>query len=174
LGNVPLGVANTQLRRSSSPHHSGGSVIGPFIALFELQFIFTMALKALEELHSLTASSPTSESRPSSQWVPDSMLDGCRAMFSLEISKDVTEIEKYAFSNCYCLRNVAFPPDAVFEGEGNHSTSVKGFPESSNHRCPGVRSSKMVGWKKDCRESAGDVVVGKLGRVGRYDAFRYL
>ena len=67
LGNVPLGVANTQLRRSSSPHHSGGSVIGPFIALFELQFIFTMALKALEELHSLTASSPTSESRPSSQ-----------------------------------------------------------------------------------------------------------
>jgi hypothetical protein len=36
-------------------------------------------------------------------------------MFSLELSKDVTVIGSYAFSNyCYCLRNVAFPPDVVF------------------------------------------------------------
>jgi hypothetical protein len=36
-------------------------------------------------------------------------------MFSLELSKDVTVIGNLAFSNyCYCLRNVAFPPDVVF------------------------------------------------------------
>jgi hypothetical protein len=35
-------------------------------------------------------------------------------MFSLELSEDVTEIGEYAFLYCYCLRNVAFPPDAVF------------------------------------------------------------
>jgi hypothetical protein len=45
--------------------------------------------------------------------IPVYMLQGC-SMFSLELTEEVTEIEKYAFSNCYCLRNVAFPPDAVF------------------------------------------------------------
>jgi hypothetical protein len=49
--------------------------------------------------------------------IPDSMLDGCRAMFSLEISKDVTKIENYAFRYCHCLRNVAFPPNVVFGDE---------------------------------------------------------
>ena len=44
--------------------------------------------------------------------IPNSMLNGCRAMFSLELSGNVTEIEKYAFMNCFCLRNVAIPPNA--------------------------------------------------------------
>jgi hypothetical protein len=43
----------------------------------------------------------------------NSMLSWCTSTFSVEISEDVTEIEHDAFSNCYCLRNVAFPPDAV-------------------------------------------------------------
>jgi hypothetical protein len=34
-------------------------------------------------------------------------------MFSLELPKNVTEIEKYALFNCYCLRNVAIPPNAI-------------------------------------------------------------
>jgi hypothetical protein len=35
-------------------------------------------------------------------------------MFSLEIPENVRDIEKFAFYNCYCLRNVAIPPNAVF------------------------------------------------------------
>jgi hypothetical protein len=46
--------------------------------------------------------------------IPKSMLSGCYSMFSLEISGDVMEILNCAFGHCYCLRNVAFPPNAVF------------------------------------------------------------
>jgi hypothetical protein len=46
--------------------------------------------------------------------IPDVMLWNCRAMFSLELSEIVTEIENYALLHCYCLRNVAIPLDAVF------------------------------------------------------------
>jgi hypothetical protein len=38
-------------------------------------------------------------------------------MFSLELSENVTEIENYAFYHCYCLRNVAFPPNADLVAE---------------------------------------------------------
>jgi hypothetical protein len=37
-------------------------------------------------------------------------------MFSLELPEDVTEIGKYALGGCYCLRNVAFPPNADLAG----------------------------------------------------------
>jgi hypothetical protein len=37
-------------------------------------------------------------------------------MFSLELSEHIRKIENYAFFNCYCLRNVAFPPNSVFGG----------------------------------------------------------
>ena len=46
--------------------------------------------------------------------IPKRMLDWCKLMFSLELPKDVTEIGEYALSSCYCLRNVAFPPNAAF------------------------------------------------------------
>jgi hypothetical protein len=46
--------------------------------------------------------------------IPDHMLFGCRATFSLELPEDVTEIGNGALKSCYCLRNVAFPPNAVF------------------------------------------------------------
>jgi hypothetical protein len=46
--------------------------------------------------------------------IPFGMLQGCMSMFSVEISEDVTEIRNLVFFNCCCLRNVAFPPNAVF------------------------------------------------------------
>jgi hypothetical protein len=61
---MPSGIADIQLRKSTFPSHSGGLTIGPSMALFDVLFISTMALKALEEPHLLTASSPTLESRP--------------------------------------------------------------------------------------------------------------
>jgi hypothetical protein len=45
--------------------------------------------------------------------IPQNMLAWCTATFSVEISKDVTEIRDFAFHNCHCLRNIAFPPDVV-------------------------------------------------------------
>jgi hypothetical protein len=49
--------------------------------------------------------------------IPEYMLMGCRSMFSLELPYNVWEIRNYAFTFCFCLRNVAFPPDTVF-GDG--------------------------------------------------------
>ena len=47
--------------------------------------------------------------------IPDAMLGGCKSTFSLELPENVMEIESGAFAYCYCLRNVAFPPNAVFD-----------------------------------------------------------
>jgi hypothetical protein len=44
--------------------------------------------------------------------IPQRMLHDSTSIFSVEISEEITEIGTYAFSYCYCLRNVAFPPDA--------------------------------------------------------------
>jgi hypothetical protein len=49
--------------------------------------------------------------------IPDRMLLGCRSMFSLELPKNVMEINGWTFYFCYCLRNVAFPPNAVIGGD---------------------------------------------------------
>jgi hypothetical protein len=46
--------------------------------------------------------------------IPIYMLTGCKSMFSLELTEDMTEIGSSAFSHCYSLRNVAIPPNAVF------------------------------------------------------------
>jgi hypothetical protein len=35
-------------------------------------------------------------------------------MFSLELSEHISEIRGWALAHCYCLRNLAFPPDADF------------------------------------------------------------
>jgi hypothetical protein len=47
--------------------------------------------------------------------IPERMLYWCKSMFSLEIPENVTEIKDCAFMDCFCLRNVAFPPNAVFD-----------------------------------------------------------
>jgi hypothetical protein len=44
--------------------------------------------------------------------IPDGMFYMCKSMFSLEIPHNVTVINEGAFYYCYCLRNVAFPPNA--------------------------------------------------------------
>ena len=46
--------------------------------------------------------------------IPLRMLFGCSSMFSLELSEHIKKIGNGALKSCYCLRNVAFPPDAVF------------------------------------------------------------
>jgi hypothetical protein len=45
--------------------------------------------------------------------IPNNMLDDCRSLFSVELP-NVREIGSNAFVNLYSLRNVAFPPNAVF------------------------------------------------------------
>jgi hypothetical protein len=44
--------------------------------------------------------------------IPLGMLKLCKSTFSIEIPLTVTEIVNHAFYNCFCLRNVAFPPNA--------------------------------------------------------------
>jgi hypothetical protein len=44
------------------------------------------------------------------------MLYECKSIFSVEMPKNVTEINIAAFMSCYCLRNVAIPPNAVISG----------------------------------------------------------
>jgi hypothetical protein len=61
--------------------------------------------------------------------IPDSMVYVCISMFSLELSKHVRDIGSYAFCNCYCLRNVAFPPNAVF---GENIFIVNGLNRTSD------------------------------------------
>jgi hypothetical protein len=46
--------------------------------------------------------------------IPNYMLYNCRSVFSVELSDNMSEIKSYAFNHCYCLRNVAFPPNAAF------------------------------------------------------------
>jgi hypothetical protein len=47
--------------------------------------------------------------------IPDGLLSSCKSMFSVEMPKIITEIGNCAFMSCYCLRNVAFPSNAVIE-----------------------------------------------------------
>jgi hypothetical protein len=49
--------------------------------------------------------------------LPEHMLSNCKSLFSLELPEIMREIRYRAFYHCYCLRNVAFPPDAVFGDE---------------------------------------------------------
>jgi hypothetical protein len=53
--------------------------------------------------------------------IPNGILYKCTTMFSLELPHSVTEINEGAFYQCFCLRNVAFPPNAdvhIFGGRG--------------------------------------------------------
>jgi hypothetical protein len=66
LGLVPSVIATIQLQLSTSPPHSGGLTIMPSVTLSDAPFVSTMTLKALDNAHSLAASSPILEFRPSS------------------------------------------------------------------------------------------------------------
>jgi hypothetical protein len=45
--------------------------------------------------------------------ISESLLWNCTSLFSVEMPLTVTAIQDFAFHSCHCLRNVAFPPDAV-------------------------------------------------------------
>jgi len=45
--------------------------------------------------------------------IPHFMLVGCKSMFSVELPDNIMEIKNGALRICYCLRNVAIPPNAV-------------------------------------------------------------
>jgi hypothetical protein len=45
--------------------------------------------------------------------IPEEMIKNCKPLFSLELPENIMEILDGAFGYCYCLRNVAFPPNAV-------------------------------------------------------------
>jgi hypothetical protein len=47
--------------------------------------------------------------------IPLRMLSDCRSMFSIELPYHVAEIRRQALAYCYCLRNVAFPPNSVID-----------------------------------------------------------
>jgi hypothetical protein len=45
--------------------------------------------------------------------IPNSMVYCCKSLFSLELSEKSSVVKNDAFTLCYCLRNVAFPLNAV-------------------------------------------------------------
>jgi hypothetical protein len=85
--------------------------------------------------------------------IPQELLYSCKAMFSVEMPKNVTEIRYFgAFCNCFCLRNLAFPPDAdVGNNIFNEVTdllqlfrSVAEIIEALKHRFDGLLVHSLV------------------------------
>jgi hypothetical protein len=88
--------------------------------------------------------------------IPHSMLSNCTTIFSLELSENVTEIGNGALTSCHCLRNVAFPPNAVFDDNVfmylNTNTDLQRLFGNSNariiialqHRFDGLPIHKLV------------------------------
>jgi hypothetical protein len=88
------------------------------------------------------------------------MLSSCKSLFSLELSEIVLEIGSGAFKSCYCLRNVVFPPNAVFgyeifiddDDEMDNRTDLQRLFGNSNakitrklqHRFDGLLIHKLV------------------------------
>ena len=69
--------------------------------------------------------------------IPNFMLIGCKSTFSLELPETVIEIGNGALQDTYCLRNVAFPPNAVFDKNilnGDDMTDLRRLFGNSNGR----------------------------------------
>jgi hypothetical protein len=56
--------------------------------------------------------------------IPDEMLWNCKSLFSLELSEKVMEIRALAFYNSYCIRNVVFPANVVFDGDNTFNGHI--------------------------------------------------
>jgi hypothetical protein len=87
--------------------------------------------------------------------IPESMLSNCRSTFSVELSENVRKIGYHALTYCYCLRNVAFPPDAVignnvFINEGVDITTDLQLLFGSNARIISELSHRFDGLPIHC------------------------
>jgi hypothetical protein len=89
--------------------------------------------------------------------IPEGLLSGCSSLFSLELPHTVMQIGNYAFYYCYCLRNVAFPPNVIcsddifFDEDGHITTDLQGLFGSEvrilrelRHRFDGLPIHRLV------------------------------
>jgi hypothetical protein len=76
--------------------------------------------------------------------IPSSMLSKCFSMFSLELSDIVTEIGWGALNRCYSLRNVAFPPNAIF---GDDIFITENYNEMTDLRLRFGNSNTSIIWE---------------------------
>ena len=49
--------------------------------------------------------------------IPQGMVEHAESLFSVELSESVTQIGWYAFKECHSLRNLAIPPNTIFEND---------------------------------------------------------
>jgi hypothetical protein len=108
-----LGVI-VRLQKSTSPTHSGGLMIGPSCPLFNVPFAFHDDIESIGLEAFASCIFTNFRVPPLITEIPAGILYGCRSMFSVEIPDNTTEFQESAFGYCYWLRNVAFPPNAVF------------------------------------------------------------
>ena len=52
--------------------------------------------------------------------IPNGMLGGCRSMFSLELSKQIIQVEQHAIGNCMSLRNISLAFNTVVDNRAFH------------------------------------------------------
>jgi hypothetical protein len=70
--------------------------------------------------------------------IPPEMFDDCKSLFSVELPENSREIRARAFYNCYSLRNVAFPPNAVIDDNvlvGDNNMDLKHLFGSEERMC---------------------------------------
>jgi hypothetical protein len=65
--------------------------------------------------------------------IPNGILYKCKALFSIEFSENMTEIKFGALTYCFCLRNVAFPPNVVFGDKIFIGTGTQGLYTDLQH-----------------------------------------
>jgi hypothetical protein len=52
--------------------------------------------------------------------IPNGMLGGCRSMFSLELSKQIIQVEQHAIGSCMSLRNISLAFNTVVDNRAFH------------------------------------------------------
>ena len=95
--------------------------------------------------------------------IPASLLQGCNSVISVELPEIVTEIENGAFEYCYSLRNVAFPPDAVF---GNSIFMHEKWQQEQNQQLEGKSDEFQRSYKK-CKWTDLQELFGSEERIVR-------
>jgi hypothetical protein len=116
--------------------------------------------------------------------IPTGMLSNCRATFSLELPETIIEIEIYAFSNCCCLRNVAFPPNAVindniFDDDMNIFTDLQllfgleaGIIRALQHRFDGLPIHSLLYYQSYNQGVLQNLIAAINMRTGQRQSLR--